>query len=219
MQPDSVTALKAWDISTGQLLRTLPLYHEGGVGAAALSNDWQWLATVPQGEWALMQMQTSVDVWEVSTGRHVRTLAGLPVRLFRSNEPPLKAQGAAPDYPPTEVDALISRFFPKRADGAAAQKGSSPGVRDFAISQYQRAVDLAPNNPELHFKLGAEFEARGAAAATSSAARPPGPALPEAARADYESALEQYRLAHQLAPDNSSYKQAFERLSRLLKRP
>ena len=231
IQPGSVTALKVWDTSTGQLLRTLPLYHERGVGATALSSDWQWLATVPQREWEvyipepatsrflLPEMQTSVDLWEVSTGRHVRTLAGLSVRLLPGNEPPLKAQGAAPDYPPSEVDVLMSVWEAKRADAAAAPKGSSPRVRDAAISQYQRAVDFAPNNPELHFKLGAEFEARGAAAATSSASRPPGPALPEAARADYESALEQYRLAHQLAPDNSRYKEAFERLSRLLRRP
>jgi len=197
----------------------LPLPHAGGVGAAAWSNDWPWPATVPQGEWALMQMQTSVDVWEVSTGRHVRTLAGLPVRSLRGNEPPLNAQGSAPDYPPSEPDLIMSGVLAKGADRAAAQKGSSPGVLDVAIRRYQQALDFTPNDPELHFKLGGEFEARGAAADTSSAARPPGQALPEAARADYESALEQYRLAHQLAPDNSSYKEAFERLSRLLKRP
>ena len=203
----SDTMLKVWDTSTGQLLRTLPLYH-GLVGAMALSNDWQWLAAVPQ-QGEVPQMQTSVEVWEVSTGRPVHKLAGLPVRSLRSHEPPLQAQGSAPDYPPTPAEVLFSGILAR----------SNARVRDAAILRYQQALNLTPNDPELHFKLGAEFEARAAAAATSSGARPPGPDLPEAARKDYDSALEQYRLAHQLAPDNPRYMEAFERLSRLLKRP
>jgi WD40 repeat protein len=156
------TTLKVWDTSTGQLLRTLRLNYEGGVGvgAMALSSDWQWLATVAG---RTMREATSIDVWEVSTGRHVRTLAGLPVRWLEGGLPPLKAQGAAPDYPPDEADIFSSALSAKMADGAAAQKGSNPGLGDFAILQYQHPVELAPNDPELHFKLGAQFEARGAA--------------------------------------------------------
>ena len=91
----------------------------------------------------------------------------------------------------------------------------------------QQAVQFVPNDSGLHFTLGLQFEARGATTAYGGygldsgklTARPPGLALPKAARADYESALEQYRLAHQLAPNNSSYKEAYERVSRLLRGP
>jgi WD40 repeat protein len=229
------TTLRVWDTSTGQLLRTLPLYHERGVGAAALSNDWQWLAAVPQqgevgqmqaqsyselsdrianqqAEVAQMQMQTPVDVWEVSTGRPVHTLAGLPVRILRNNQPPLQAPGAAPDYPESLADMIFHGVNTRSPNGIAPQESSKASA---AILRYQRALDLTPNDPQLHFALGAWFEARAV-----TAAGPPGPEdLPEAARKDFQSALEQYRLAHQLAPDNPSYTGAFERLRRLQIRP
>jgi WD40 repeat protein len=216
LQGGSATVLKVRDTSTGQILRTLPLYHEL-VGATALSNDWRWLAAVPQ-QGEVAQMQTSVDIWEVSTGRRVHTLTGLPVRVLSNRQPPLHAQGNAPDYPDV-VDMMMSGIRARSANGLSPQEIFNARVRDAAILKYQQALDLTPNDPDLHFALGAQFEARGAAAATSSAARPPGPDLPEAARKDYESALEQYRQAHQLARDSPGYQEAFERLSRLLKRP
>ena len=91
----------------------------------------------------------------------------------------------------------------------------------------QQAVQFVPNDSGLHFTLGLQFEARGATTAyggygidrRKGKLAVPGPALPKAARSDYESALEQYRLAHQLAPNNSSYKEANERVSRLLRGP
>lgn len=227
LQPGSATLLKVWDTSTGQLLRTLPLYPERGVGAAALSNDWQWLAAVPQpgevaqmqaqfyselsdlianqqAEVAQMQMQTPVDVWEVSTGRRMHTLAGLPVRILRNHQPPLQAQGAAPDYPESIADMIFHGVNTRSPNGIAPQESSKASA---AILRYQQALELTPNDPQLHFALGAWFEARAA-----TLAGPPGSALPEAARKDFESALEQYRLAHQLAPDNPRYMGAFERL-------
>ena len=91
----------------------------------------------------------------------------------------------------------------------------------------QQAVQFVPNDSGLHFTLGLQFEARGATTAyggygfdrCKGKLTAPGPALTKAARADYESALEQYRLAHHLAPNNSSYKEAYERVSGLLRRP
>ena len=115
------TTLKVWDTSTGQPLRTLPLYHDRRVGATALSNDWHWLATVPEEE------MTSIDLWEVSTGRRARTLAGLPIRWLQGNAPPSQTQGVAPDYPPSQSQLSLAREFVKQAD-ALVQKGDRNGA-------------------------------------------------------------------------------------------
>jgi hypothetical protein len=117
------------------------------------------------------------------------------------------------------MDMIIPGGHVRTGGEFTAQEISNPRLRDAEILRYQQALAFTPNDPELHFALGEEFETRAVTAATSSGPRPPSPDLPEAARKDYESALEQYRLAHQCAPDNPRYKEAFERLSRLLKRP
>jgi tetratricopeptide (TPR) repeat protein len=106
--------------------------------------------------------------------------------------------------------------------GALAQKGD----RSAAIVEYQETVKLEPDNAEDHFMLGAQLEARGASAgytrddfkSQTDSSQPDYLALPKAARADYEAALEQYALAHQLAPQSPVYNEAYERLKGRLKR-
>ena len=76
-------------------------------------------------------------------------------------------------------------------------------------------------------RRAAQFEADGATKAyanyhfdpKSRTNRPGSSTLSKTARADYESALEQYRLAHQLVPDNPKYKEAYDRLAKKLKHP
>ena len=106
-----------------------------------------------------------------------------------------------------------------------AEKGDRAG----SITEYMEVVGLEPDNPEVHYMLGVQFEASGAAQAYSgggfhfdpktNAIHPVNPTLPKSARADYESALEQYRLAHQLAPAEASYKETYERLQKQLRHP
>ena len=106
---------------------------------------------------------------------------------------------------------------------ALAQKGDRPG----AIAEYKEVIRIEPDNPEHHFMFGLQLEAKAATQAYAGyhfdpqtrTSRPANSALPKAAREDFESALEQYRLAHQLAPENASYKEAYERLRLQLKRP
>jgi len=101
------------------------------------------------------------------------------------------------------------------------------GYRALAIAEYKEVARIEPDNPENHFMLGAQFEAEGATKMYSGyhfdskahTSRPDSSTLPKSARADYESALEQYRLAHKLAPDDKSYKEAYERIERQLKHP
>lgn len=101
------------------------------------------------------------------------------------------------------------------------------GYRALAIAEYKEVVRIEPDNPDHHFMLGAQFEAEGATKmyrgyhfdAKSRTGHPGSSTLPKPARADYESALEQYRLAHQLAPDARNYKEAYERIERQLKHP
>jgi len=81
-------------------------------------------------------------------------------------------------------------------------------------------VKLEPENAEYHFTLGAQLEARGASAgyARDDFSKQPGSlALPKTAQSDYEAALEQYQLAHQLAPQNPAYTEAYERMISRLK--
>jgi tetratricopeptide (TPR) repeat protein/peroxiredoxin len=99
---------------------------------------------------------------------------------------------------------------------ALAQKRDRAG----AILEYQEVVKLEPGNAEYHFTLGAQLEARGASAgyARGDFSKQPGSlALPKTAQADYEAALEQYQLAHQLAPQNSAYTEAYERMKSRLR--
>jgi len=104
-----------------------------------------------------------------------------------------------------------------------AQKGD----RDAAIAEYKEVVRIESDNPEHHFVLGAQFEAQAATEAYAGyrfdaktrTGRPRSSTPPKTALANYESALEQYRLAHELAPGNPSYKEAYRRLQRQLTRP
>jgi tetratricopeptide (TPR) repeat protein len=104
---------------------------------------------------------------------------------------------------------------------ALVQKGD----RAAAIAEYQEIVKLEPDNAENHFMLGAQLEARGAAAGytrddfkpQTDLSQPGNLALPKTAQADYEAALEQYALAHQLAPQSAVYNEAYERLKSRLK--
>ncbi len=89
------------------------------------------------------------------------------------------------------------------------------GDRAAAIVEYQEIVKLEPDNAENHFVLGAQLEARGASAgyARDDFSKQSGSmALPKTAQADYQAALEQYQLAHQLAPQNPAYTEAYARM-------
>lgn len=81
------------------------------------------------------------------------------------------------------------------------------GDRSAAIAEYKELVRIEPDNAEHHFTLGAQLEAQGASK------------MAGAARKNYEAALEQYRLAHELDQENKSYKEAYARLRRRLKHP
>jgi WD40 repeat protein len=79
-------AVTIWDPATGQLLRTMNFSMEttGDETFKAVtktfSSNGKWLAVTRVGA----KGETSIDLWEVSTGKHVATLAaGLPVRLLR----------------------------------------------------------------------------------------------------------------------------------------
>ena len=99
---------------------------------------------------------------------------------------------------------------------ALVQKGD----RAAAIVEYQEIVKLEPDNAENHFMLGAQLEPRGATAGytrddfkpQTGLSQPGNLALPKTARADYEAALEQYALAHKLAPQSPVYNEAYVRL-------
>jgi len=104
---------------------------------------------------------------------------------------------------------------------ALVQKGDRAG----AIVEYQEIVKLEPDNAEDHFMLGAQLEAQGATAGytrddfkpQTKSSQPGNLALPKTALADYEAALEQYALAHKLAPRSPVYNEAYERMkSRLM---
>jgi WD40 repeat protein len=80
---DSV--VKLWDVATRQIVRTLrgrpsdPLnYHQDAVGALAFSHDGTWLAA-GFGRPGLLDLDYKqiVKVWDVASGRELRTLTGL----------------------------------------------------------------------------------------------------------------------------------------------
>jgi tetratricopeptide (TPR) repeat protein len=134
-----------------------------------------------------------------------------------------------------DLDGAISRF--RQAIQAEpncamchrvlADTLAQKGYRALAVAEYQEVARIEPDNPENHFMLGAQLEAAGATKlysdyhfdSKSRTNRPSGSTLPKSARADYEFALEQYRLAHELAPGDKSYKEAYERIERQLKHP
>ncbi len=134
-----------------------------------------------------------------------------------------------------DLDGAISKF--RESTQAApdcdwchsmlAETLAQKGDRAAAIAEYQEVARIMPKNPDAHFTLGAQFEAEGATQANAQYHYDPKPhtnragssTLTKAARADYESALEQYRLAHQLAPGIPKYQEAYERLERKLKHP
>jgi tetratricopeptide (TPR) repeat protein len=107
--------------------------------------------------------------------------------------------------------------------GALAQKG----LRAEAITEYRQVVKAEPDNPEDHFMLGAQLEAEAATQtfveyrfdAKTHTVQRPSHVLPKSARAEYELALEEYRKACELAPVNTIYKEAYERVKRELHQP
>lgn len=107
---------------------------------------------------------------------------------------------------------------------ALADTLAQKGERAAAIAEYEEVVRVEPDNPDHHFMLGAQFEAQAATEAYAGyqfdpkthTGRPRSSNLPKSARADYESALEQYRMAYQLAPGNTSYKEACSRVQQQL---
>src|SRR5262249_35285206 len=119
----------------------------------------------------------------------------------------------------TQVEPNCAACHRALADALAQQ-----GQRAAAIAEYQQVVKVEPDNPDHHFMLGAQFEAEAATEAYSNyhfdsktrTSRPAIPPLSKLAGAHYESALEQYRLARQLAPRNSSYEEAYTRVKRQL---
>src|SRR5262249_56335747 len=104
---DSV--VKLWDVATGQLVRTLrgrpsdPLnYPEDAVGALAFSHDGTWLAA-GFGRPGLLDpgYDQVVKVWDVASGRELRTLTGLENTVPMLAFPPHDRTPAAPLHHPT----------------------------------------------------------------------------------------------------------------------
>ncbi len=114
-------------------------------------------------------------------------------------------------------------------------ESESPANAGSRVAKARRSdtVSSGLNNParartleaDSHFTLGAELEAKatvesqnaGNAARAKACEGGSSDALAEAAGRDFLAALDQYRLAHELEPANSSYKSAYDRLSRKLK--
>lgn len=111
--------------------------------------------------------------------------------------------------------------------GELAEMLVQKGDRAGAIAEYKEVVRIMPGSADSHYMLGIQFEAEGATQANaryrydpkSHTLRAASSPNPKTAHADYESALEQYRLAHKLAPDSLTYKQAYQRLAKKLKHP
>jgi tetratricopeptide (TPR) repeat protein len=101
------------------------------------------------------------------------------------------------------------------------------GDRAAAIAEYKEVVRITPKNPDAHYILAAQFEAEGATQESTGyhfdpkthTNRPRSAAMSKAIRTDYESAMQEYGMAHQLAPDIPKYQQAYERQARKLKHP
>jgi len=93
-----------------------------------------------------------------------------------------------------------------------------------ASAEYQQALRLNPDDADAHFTLGAQFEAAAANAALKGHHYDPSTPraglaatkLSKAALDNYRAAFEQYRLAHQLAPNLQSYTEAYQRLAQQL---
>ncbi len=134
-----------------------------------------------------------------------------------------------------DVDGAISNFRQAiqlepncaRCHSTLAEALAQKGDRAAAIAEYQEVARLEPDNPEHHFMLGAQYEAEAATEAYASyqydpktrTSRPRSAKPSKAAQMNYESALEEYRRAHELAPTNPAYKDAYTRLQKQLKRP
>ncbi len=143
--------------------------------------------------------------------------------LFRKGD----VDGAIGEY----REAL--RLNPKSAvahtslGNALAIKGDLAG----AMAECRQALSLDPNNWAAHLELGSLMRRQGdidGAAAEAREALRIDPDLAVAhfelglaleAKRDRQSALEQYRLAADLAPDVGTYRQNYERISRLLHKP
>lgn len=164
------------------------------------------------------------------------------------NQPREAAQAPSPEYAAAMQEGLIFRQG-RNLEGAItkfrqaiqtepncgachrvlADTLAEKGDRAGAITEYREVVRLEPDNPEVHYMLGVQLEASGATQAYSGGGlhfdpktntlHPVNPVLPRSARVDYQSALEQYRLAHQLAPAEAGYKEAYERLQKQLRHP
>ena len=102
-----------------------------------------------------------------------------------------------PELPPREAEAQ-----------AAADQGTQKTEPGDEPSQ--ESVRLEPDNGDRHFTLGAQLEAKATTEFQNNG---------QLSQQDFRDALEQYRIACQLEPQNRNYKSAYQRLSRKLKRP
>jgi WD40 repeat protein len=75
LDADGVTEVR--EGATGKMLRSLPI-PQSPLGTRVFSNNGRWLATVGAGD----QNSNSITLWDLSTGEHAATLAGMPVRSF-----------------------------------------------------------------------------------------------------------------------------------------
>lgn len=75
--------LDAYDVTevregaTGKVLRSLPI-PQSPLATRVFSNNGRWLATVGGGEQAF----NSISLWDLATGEHAATFAGMPMRSF-----------------------------------------------------------------------------------------------------------------------------------------
>jgi WD40 repeat protein len=63
--------------ATGKVLRSLPI-PQSPLATRVFSNNGRWLATVGAGD----QASNSISLWDLATGEHAATLAGMPMRSF-----------------------------------------------------------------------------------------------------------------------------------------
>jgi WD40 repeat protein len=75
LDADGVTEVR--EGSTGKVLRSLPI-PQSPLNTRVFSNNGRWLATVGAGD----QASNSISLWDLATGEHASTLAGMPIRSF-----------------------------------------------------------------------------------------------------------------------------------------
>jgi len=75
LDADGIT--EAREGATGKVLRSMPI-PQSPLAMRVFSNNGRWLATVGSGD----QASNSISLWDLTTGEHAATLAGMPVRSF-----------------------------------------------------------------------------------------------------------------------------------------